>query len=288
MRIKYSPIFAESWNVAYRNTPKGSILNDNYQTEFIVIPNSKKYWAADPMAFEYKGEIYIFAELYDYKLCRGTIGYTKLENKRFGKWNQVIVEDFHMSYPNLFIKDNEVYMVPETSGANELIIYKAIEFPAKWKKHKTIKAGVKWVDTTFWPSENDRITAYTETVSDPVQDYKLVFDKEYNLISEELIATDDNTLRCGGRIFEYNGNVVRVCQDCRVKYGGALYFRFCDKGSLTEKKSVHVTPEDLAYDKKILLDGMHTYTALDNMEVIDIKTRRFNLINLFFRIKNKL
>ena len=33
---------------------------------------------------------------------------------------------------------------------------------------------------------------------------------------------------------------------------------------------------------------MHTYTANEIMEVIDLKTRRFNLINFIFRLLNKL
>jgi hypothetical protein len=33
---------------------------------------------------------------------------------------------------------------------------------------------------------------------------------------------------------------------------------------------------------------MHTYNASTHFEVIDIKTRRFNLLNLLFRMLSKL
>jgi hypothetical protein len=33
---------------------------------------------------------------------------------------------------------------------------------------------------------------------------------------------------------------------------------------------------------------MHTYSATEDFEVIDIKTRRLNLLNLAMRLKNKL
>lgn len=286
MNLKMTPLYAESWNVAFRMCKSGDILKDK-QTEFSVIPNSFNYWAADPMVFEYKNEIFIFAELYDYKLCRGTIGYTKLNGNEFSKWKQVIVEDFHMSYPNIFVKDNIVYMVPETSGANELIMYKAVEFPDKWEKCKVIKSGVKWVDTTFINHENE-IVAFTESHENGIQDIKLKLDVDYNLLSEDIFANDDSTLRCGGRIFEYNDNYIWVTQDCSQKYGGALFFRICDKVSLKEKSKIHLSPEELKYDKNILLDGMHTYTSLDNIEVIDIKTRRFNIKNLFYRFFSKI
>ena len=36
------------------------------------------------------------------------------------------------------------------------------------------------------------------------------------------------------------------------------------------------------------MDGMHTYNASENYEVVDIKTRRFNILNFVFRLLNKV
>lgn len=38
-----TPLFAESWNVAFRNRPSGTIFDDQ-KTPFTVIPNSFRYW----------------------------------------------------------------------------------------------------------------------------------------------------------------------------------------------------------------------------------------------------
>ena len=66
----------------------------------------------------------------------------------------------------------------------------------------------------------------------------------------------------------------------RVDYAsGCVYFA---------DEELHLTPEDLRYSTNILLDGMHTYSATEEFEVIDIKTRRLNLVNLVMRIKHKL
>lgn len=35
------------------------------------------------------------------------------------------------------------------------------------------------------------------------------------------------------------------------------------------------------------MDGMHTYNGLGEYEVIDLKTRRFNILNFVFRILGK-
>lgn len=288
MDIRRTPLYAESWNVAYRMKSQGTILDDK-KSPFVIIPNDKRYWAADPMVFNHNGETFIFAELYDYKRCRGVIGYTKYDGTKFGKWIPIIIEPFHMSYPFVFEKDNDIFMIPETSSGNALMLYKAIDFPNKWEKVKNIVDNVKWVDTSLIKTENGYI-GFTEELpenQENVKDYKIVLDNELNLVDKELINDNDSIHRCGGRIFKQSGNYIVVCQDCVEDYGKALYFRICDE-NLVEKNNYHIDPEDLRYTSKILIDGMHTYTATENFEVIDIKTRRFNIINFFYRLKSKV
>lgn len=50
----------------------------------------------------------------------------------------------------------------------------------------------------------------------------------------------------------------------------------------------HILPESLVFDKKVLIDGIHTYNANEQYEIIDIKTRRFNLLNLACRFLGKI
>lgn len=102
------------------------------------------------------------------------------------------------------------------------------------------------------------------------------------LLGEKLLPQNDPKIfRSGGRPFVYKGRSYRVCQDCRTGYGKALYFR-------SDDHELHLTPHDLNYTKQILLDGMHTYSATEGFEVIDLKTRRLNPLNLAMRIIGKL
>ena len=64
--------------------------------------------------------------------------------------------------------------------------------------------------------------------------------------------------------------------------------RLCDPKSLEEKEVYHVTPRQLRFQRRIFLRGMHTYSATDEFEVIDIKTRRLSPLNLFYRVLGKL
>ena len=61
-----------------------------------------------------------------------------------------------------------------------------------------------------------------------------------------------------------------------------------DQGEYFEELQEMISPEELNYSQKIYLDGMHTYNASKEYEVIDIKTRRFNLLNFIFRLVGKV
>lgn len=93
----------------------GHALLDDEAVPFRAIKNNLRYWVADPFVFERDGETYIFAELFDYLRRRGVIGYSKLKaNGSFSSWKEIIVEPYHMSYPQIFEHDGEIYIVPET------------------------------------------------------------------------------------------------------------------------------------------------------------------------------
>ena len=282
MRFSDTALFAESWNVAFRERPQGSILQD-HSTPFIVIPNTLRHWAADPMVFSHEGETYIFAELYDYVLWRGVIGVCRyLGNGRFSPWKPIIQEDFHMSYPYVFRSGGEIYMIPETSRHHKVLLYRAVEFPFTWTLERTLADQVQWADTSIYPTENGfhgHTQAY-ETFG--AKDLELRFSRDLELLETTVRPnTDPRTHRPGGRPFIRGGAMFHICQDCREGYGKALFFR-------SEGRELHLKPQDLTFSRDIFLDGMHTYSATEEFEVIDIKTRRLNLLNLAMRIKHKL
>lgn len=287
MNLRTTPLFAESWSIAYRRKAPGSILSD-WETPFLLIPNSSRYWAADPMVFQHEGKTYIFAELYDYSLSRGIIGVTEFDGKQFTEWTPVLTEDTHLSYPFIFRSEEEIYMIPENRYGNQLSAYRAVEFPYIWEKYKVIRDGIEWVDTTLIP-DGDGYWGYTESMAKPLADYRLHLDRELNITRCELVAqSGDSRHRCGGPLFMQNGKLVWVTQDCVEDYGQALFFRICDPVTGAEESAVRIAPHQLSFDRRFFLQGMHTYSASGDFEVIDIKTRRLVPRNLFYRTFGKL
>lgn len=283
--LKKTKLYAESWNVAWRKANPGQILTDK-KTEFNIINNSYRYWAADPFLFEHNGEVYIFAELYDYIRRRGGIGYYKLNPNNKSKWIPIIFEDYHLSYPYIFEADGEIYIMPEANASNSLYLYRAVNFPDKWEKADVLRENIKLADTTIFKWENNRL-ALSFNVEDPHNPALCLLD--LNDKNKDVVVMSENTneKRSAGKHLPNN---IRPAQNCEEDYGkGLIFYSYTvNNHKYSETEIERVFPCDLEYSKKVFLDGMHTYNYCNGYEVVDIKTRRFNLLNLIFRTIGKI
>ena len=286
--LKETSLYAESWNVAWRKKSVGSILEDK-KTEFNVIDNSFRYWAADPFIFEYAGKTYIFAELYDYVKCRGCLGYYELSSSS-PKWKKIIEEEYHLSYPYIFETKEGIFIMPESGANKDLTVYRAVSFPDKWEKISVLRSGIQYGDTTPFEWNNHK---YALAYDVETAEYKLILlDLESGEKADrEILCSDINCRRPAGAVFLSEDKWMRPAQNCENGYGkGLCFYEFFmnEHGEYFEEIQQMLSPEQLNYSKKIYLNGMHTYNASEEYEVIDIKTRRFNILNFIFRLLGKV
>src|SRR5690606_7713123 len=61
----------------------------------------------------------------------------------------VLEEPHHLSYPQVFAYKRKVYMIPESSGADELVLYRAEHFPDRWVREAVLVRGRKLNDMTL-------------------------------------------------------------------------------------------------------------------------------------------
>lgn len=287
--LEQTILFAESWNVAWRKNKSGSILTD-VETTFNIVKNPIRYWAADPFIFEYKDEVYVFAELYDYMKCRGILGYCKLGNDKKTKWIPIIEEEHHLSYPYIFQQGKDIFIIPEANASNMLYVYRAIEFPDKWEKYKTLRTDVKYADTTPFLL-NGRKYAFTYQIEDTYNPKFYLLDLDQPQNDRQVSIDNIDRRRPAGAVFWYGDKWIRPAQNCVNGYGkGLIFYSYEDRidKKYTEKELRELFPKQLHFSEEIYLDGMHTYNCSSNYEVIDVKTRRFNLVNLFFRFCRKI
>lgn len=278
------------YHVAYCKKENG--INDG---KFIVIKNNHNTWAADPFLFEYENKTYIFAEMWLYHLNRGVIGYCEWNGKGFSKWRPIIIEDYHLSYPNVFQINNEIFMCPESGEAGEIYFYRAVEFPEKWEKSTILLSGGKYVDTTFFRHRNDiyGFTYHLFSEKNNSAGELLLFRLKAGVVDfceGNPVTTDDSKARPAGKCLYEMGKMYRVSQDCKESYGRGLVFSemFFQNEKYVEKVVKKYYPEDFNLSLKLNYVGVHTFNQCKNFKVIDLRSNDISAKLLFFRIYNKI
>lgn len=259
------------WQIAYR-------IKD--EKEFHLIPNPPYAWAADPFLVEFQEKIYLFAELYLYKSERnGVIGYCEYNNGVFGEWIVTMDRHWHLSYPNIFVYRNELYMCPESYQREDVSVYKLREFPDNWIKTDTLIENEKCVDTTFFSYKGE---IYLFTFKPSFHKYGgclyLYRLKDGCIDGEKYITDNREYARPGGNILNKNGKYIRVSQDCTKDYGCGLAFSEIDSvwPNYEEHLIKKISVDDIPIKTKGKFTGIHTYNTLNDIEVIDLKYRDFS------------
>lgn len=280
-----SKIFAESWFIAYRR--RTSNIIDDTNSPFTIIENAPNCWAADPFIIENEGTTYIFAELYEYTRGRGVIGYYELGNSEKG-WRTAIIESYHLSYPHLYRKGDDIFLMPEANESHTLYCYRAISFPDKWEKLEPIRRNVRYVDTSIFEWK-DKEYALAYCIKENEQYDLVLLDLENQNNDKVIEAMDVDLRRPGGKVC--SEKQIRVAQNCRAGYGKGLIFYHYEinqNAQYTETEIERLFPEQLTLSENRYLDGIHTYNVSDHYEVIDIKTRTFSFLQFALRMKGKI
>jgi hypothetical protein len=135
-----------TWQIAIRPKSETPLYKGNGKG-FLIVPNSNRYWRADPFVFKHNGKNYIFAEMFDRKTNKGVIGVAKIKGNKCSRFKVCLDLNCHLSYPCVYENENGIFMLPECSASGEAAVYKCTKFPLKWTKEETI-IDCPVVDTT--------------------------------------------------------------------------------------------------------------------------------------------
>lgn len=260
------------WQIAYRT--------EKYE-KFILLPNPKYAWAADPFLVKFKGKIYLFAELYLYKSERnGVIGYCEYQDGHFGEWTVTMDRHWHLSYPNVFVYDDKLYMCPESYQRNDVSIYQLQEFPNQWKKVVTLIDNEKCADSTFFQYDGESyLFTFKPSFRQCGGELYLYHIKDGHIDDGQYITDSKISARPGGNILNISGKHIRISQDCSNGYGCGLVFSEIRSVWPQYKEQIikRISAADIPGFNKRKYIGVHTYNTLDGIEVVDLKYTMFSL-----------
>lgn len=269
----------EFWTVAYRRRQGTNTLLNDTSSPFVSIPNSWRYWYADPHLFCVDGKTWIFAEAYDRVLRRGVISCCEITDQGVTPWKVVLNQPYHLSYPHLLCSEGNVYMIPESYVADEIALYQARNFPYDWEKRSVLKKGEKPVDSTVFRFGERHWLVTMNTGRDYLMLYALGSDGKMG--QGYCVYEANANSRPAGNFFRLGDQYIRPAQDCTESYGCALNFyevTHVAENSYEEKLIKKVYPEEIRSDLERKHQGIHTYNFSDSYEVIDIKGYETDLL----------
>jgi len=281
------------WQLAVR-FKKEKLLFEGENSPFTLIPNDAKYEKADPFLFDYHGRCYLFAELIRRKPYKGCLGVAEIVDGKCGKFEVFMDLPQHLSYPCVYEKNGDVFLVAECNQSHEVTVFQSEEFPFKWKKHQVILQESA-VDTTPYPWDNGEpawlTTIYTNGQRDDRNLWMLTQGRRYCFIKNSECA------RSAGHILRDGDQLIRPAQRTRKHYGDALVFQWItsiDPENYHEEPALTVLPpgenEELALSVQVSgarkhqrFSGIHTYNISKDYEIIDLKTTAKPSPEQFFR-----
>lgn len=265
------------WKTAIRKRNDAGM----YAETFTTIPNTKKYWFADPLLFEDGDKTYLFVEAFNRKTYKGDIGFFDIKDGKASEFELLIENNFHMSYPLVFKHGGKYYMIPESEENSTVDLYVAEDFPRNWKKDTTLLSNVHYADTTLLEYDSKK---YLFTYKPEGGLWKLlIFELDMNkkeVSPFQTITYQENVCRPAGKFYtDEQGRILRPVQDCRGGYGNGtmIYEVKFVNGQFVETMIDEYDNTKLTIDGKPGVDNFHTYSRTSKYEVVDYQHLKFDL-----------
>jgi len=259
----------------------------------IKIKSKNNHWYADPFPIKKDDSTYVFFEDFIVDENKACISCVKIDaNLNFSEPKTVLKEDYHLSYPHVFLYEGEYYMIPETKESNSIRLYKSSEFPFKWEYVKTLISDVKAVDATIL-FHHEKVWLFTNIEKYGVSSWEeLHIYYSDNLFGEwkqhalNPVISDVSCSRPAGNIYKNGmGKLFRPSQDCSISYGYAININEIVKLNHFEYKEKIV--RKILPNKYFKARGIHTYNTIDDFMFFDLKKSSKNRdYNIFKFLKN--
>jgi hypothetical protein len=254
------------WIIAWRRKD-GDYVNADARGRFI----------ADPFLVSHEGRAFMFAEVIEREGAKGHIVVAPLPERAGAlQFEDALIEPHHLSYPFVFEHDGEMFMMPEGGASGKLSIYRASSFPTGWTHDRDVMKA-RAFDATIIERDGRFWLFCTIASSGSTWDELSIFHGPsmfgpWTPHTLNPVKSDARGARMGGRFRIVGDHLLRPAQDCSAGYGAKL--AWYEVTTLTPDAFAERRLEDWAPDAFGAFTGIHTYDALGDVEVVDLKMDR--------------
>jgi hypothetical protein len=238
-------------------------------------------FVADPFLLLHGSTYYLFFEALNKATGLGDIGFATSKDGVTWHYQQIVLsEKFHLSYPQVFEWEGEFYMIPESVGAEKVLLYKAKAFPYQWEIVKGLLPG-RYTDPSVFVHDGK----WWMFAGSKGKNLHLFSADRLDGSWEEhprspLLHDNTRISRPGGRVIVDGGQIYRYTQDGEPQYGSATRVFRITAISATEyaEEELNLILSGTGKDGSWRKDGMHHIDQLklnDNQWLIAVDGHRF-------------
>ena len=240
-----------------------------------LMPPKDRDWA-DPFIVSRAHNYYIFIEEYPYATRKGHISVIVMSREgTFAPPVPVLKASYHLSYPFVFMFENEIYMIPESRMNRTIDLYKCVAFPYKWQFEKTLMKDCGAADTTLcqWQSKWWMFVNQSETREASSSDELFLYYSDTPLSNNwtphprNPIVSDTKSARPAGRLFVRKGRLYRPSQNCSGHYGRGLNISEITRLTETEYEEKIVSRVEPKWDRNVI--STHTLNYEAGLTIVD-------------------
>jgi len=204
------------------------------------------------------------------------------ESDSFSRWNTLFDHETHLSYPFLFRDGKKIFCSPESAEQGDFTLYIAERFPDKWNKGEVLFRDFRMADASLFFWKNKYWLFAAKANGDSAFELYIWFSNKINgkwkAHPMNPVKRDITSARPAGPPFIYKNAIYRPAQDCADSYGNRIVMNrvivLSEADFREEAAGVVKGPDISPYP-----DGMHTFSVIDDVIVIDAKRKVFTLFN---------
>lgn len=264
----------DNWSLV---VSEGDVLSSSLNN-LRELPQPKNELRADPFLFNKDGEKWVFFESWDKgdpfaRICVG-----RMEGDRIEDITKIELGDAHVSYPYVFEKGGEIFLIPEINERNRVEIWRCIEFPEKWVLHATALEGKSPADT-FMVEWDGQWWMFTNLCSGSILDHCMEL-HIYRVDGPDLqriephplnpVVFDTTSARNAGRPFVRDRRLIRPAQiTSHGLYGYGLKFMEITQLSMeafSEREIRRIEP-----DRDQATTGCHHLDSCEGFFIMDVR-----------------
>ena len=273
-RLARGAVTHPEWRVGYRPLRDDGVADRLAwpPTGYAWIANPAGCYLADPILHVRDGVPHLFVEIFDEAAGRAHLGVMSIDaDGRASPVRPVLKRPYHLSYPYVFDRDGETWMIPETMQARTVELYRAVSYPDSWELEQVLLSDVDLSDVT--PVDHGGLAWLfaTATHGGSCWDTLDLYMAEhwrgpYRPHRLNPVLVDARAARPAGPMLSRNGQLLRPAQDCTRGYGSALAMCRVDRldpDGYAQTRLARLAPPLLGDS------GVHTLATGGGLEAID-------------------